>query len=341
MFLAAIYITLLFVIQYKKLTIAEEIPSLIQIDEKTKKLATHVTVGMHINSFPEFSFNANNFAIDATIWFKFAKATESLDTLNKFTLKNSKLLGDGSMIYKSPPIIKILDKDVLVCYHIQAIFMSELKHKYFPIGDRRLNIILQNKNVTAQELIFITEPQNVTLSDSILVSNWIPKRTHATAGYIKANLSPRESNMYITYPSVVFSIDFESIGARLPVALYFPLFLLFFIVLMSLILNISDSNRLGLVASGVPALVLFRLVIDSVSPHAGYATHIDVVYYLIVFLSLLILFFQTYIILVIQKTGTGSEDEKQRRNQKLENFSALTFIGIIAVLIIFLTIIGT
>jgi hypothetical protein len=146
--------------------------------------------------------------------------------------------------------------------------------------------------------------------------------------------------MHITYPCAVFSIDFESIGARLPISLYFPLFLLFFIVLISLILNPSDSNRLGLVASGVPALVLFRLVIDSVSPHAGYATHIDIVYYLIVFLSLLILFLQTYIILVIQKTDTLSENEKQQRNQKLENLSALAFWVTLVVLVLFLTFIS-
>lgn len=337
MLAAACYITLFFVLEYKKDIRTEEVPKLLQVDEKIKNLATQVNVGIHINSFPEFSFSNNNFAIDATVWFKFAKATESLDTLNKFTIKNSKLLGDGSLIYKSPPIIKVLDKDVLVCYHIQAIFMADLKHNHFPLEDHKLSFIVQNKSVTAQELVFVTQPENITLSENILVSNWIPKKCSATAGYIKANLNSKEPSMNITYPCVAFSIDFDSAGARLPISLYFPLFILFFIMLISLTLGITDSNRLGLVSAVVPALVLFRLVIDSVSPRVGYITHIDMIYYLVVFLSLLILFLQTYIVLVLQKINNLPDQIKQLRIKRLEHFNALMFITVLALLILFLT----
>ncbi len=337
MLFAAIYIPTILVLQYKKLLISEETPTLIQVDEKIKNLATPVTVGMHINCFPDFSFNQNNFSIDAIVWFKFAKATESLDTLKNFTLKNSRLLGDGSLIYKSPPIIKVLDKDVLVCYHIQATFMTDLKYKNFPIGDHRLNILLQNKSATAEELVFVTESKNLTTAENMLIENWIPKKTHATAGYVNANLNAGANRANITYPCVAFSVDFESVGARLPVSLYFPLFLLFFIVLMSLILNISDTNRIGLVASGVPALVLFRLIIDSVSPRVGYVTHIDVMYYLIVLLSLLILFFQTYVTLIWRRQNAIPAAEKQTAEQMLENISAIIFLGVLVSLVITLT----
>ncbi|MFH1831697.1 MAG: hypothetical protein ABH827_02735 [bacterium] len=332
------YIMLLFVLQYKQTIHSEEFPKLLQVDDKIKKLATPVTVGIHVNSFPDFSFSSNNFSIDATVWFRFAQATESLDTLGKFTLKNSKLLGDGSLIYKSPPIIKILDKEVLVSYHIQANFMAVLKYNFFPIGDHKLSFILQNKSVTAQELVFVTEPGSITLPENMLVENWKPKETVACAGYIKADFNPQDSRMNITYPCVAFTVGFENVSARLPVSLYFPLFILFFLMLISMMLNITDSNRIGLVSAGVPALVLFRLVIDSVSPRVGYITHIDKVYYLVVFLSLLILFLQTYIVLVLHKSGNLDEQTKKLRNEKLENLNDILFVLILVLLVVFLTI---
>jgi hypothetical protein len=328
---------LLLTFQYQKNIHSEPIPQLLQVDDKIKTLATPVTVGIHINSFPEFSFAENNFAIDATVWFRFAKATESLDTLSKFTFQNSKWFGDTDIIYKAPPIIKVLDKDVLVCYHIQVNFMAHLTHHAFPIGDHKLSFVLQNKSVTAQELFFVTGPQNITLSDNILVNNWKPIQTFASAGYVKATLNPQDPNMYITYPCAAFSIDFESIGARSSISLYLPLFILFFIMLISLMLKISDPNRLSLVAAGVPALVLFRLFIDSVSPRVGYITQIDMVYYIVVALSLLILFLQTYIILVLQRGKNLSDDAKRLRDEKLEKLNAFVFVTILIVLMVSLT----
>jgi len=338
MLAAACYIALLFIVQYHKTIHTEEIPQLLQVDEKIKKIAPSVTVGIHINSFPEFSFSNNNFGLDATVWFRFAKATESLDTISKFTFQNSKWYGDADIIYKSAPIIKVLDKDVLVCYHIHVNFMARLNHYFFPIGDHKLSFFLQNKSVTSQELVFVTAPENVTLTDNILVSNWAPTKTFASAGYVKATLNAKDPQMNITYPCAAFSIDFESIGARSPISLYFPLFILFFIMLISLVLNISDTNRLSVVIAGVPALVLFRLVIDSSSPFVGYITQIDSVYYLVVLLSLLILFLQTYIILAQQRGPTLSEEKKHLRNEQLEKLNAIVFVMVLTLLLAFLTI---
>ena len=331
------YILLLFSLQYKKTTISEPFPELLQVDNKIKALATPVTVGIYINSFPEFSFANNEFALDATVWFRFAKATESLDSLSKFTFQHSKWGGDTEIIYKAPPIIKIFDKDVLVCYHIQVNFMAHLNHRAFPSGDHKLNFILQNKSVTAQELVFVTAPQNIALSENILVENWKPTKTFASAGYVKATLNSQDPNMYITYPCAAFSIDFENIGARTPISLYLPLFILFFIMLLSLILSIADTNRISLVSAGVPALVLFRLVIDSVSPRVGYITQIDTVYYLVVFLSLLILFLQTYIILTLQNQKALPANAKDLLHERLENINALALIAILIFLMTFLT----
>jgi hypothetical protein len=337
MMVVACYVMALLTIQYKRTIIPEAIPKLMQVDKKTQQLASIITTGIHINSFPAFSVNQNDFSIDAIIWFKFTKATESIETLNKFTLKNSRLLGDGSLIYKSQPIIKVMNDDVLVCYHIQANFMANLNYKKFPLEDHRLNIILENKSVNAQEMAFITEAQNVTLSDDILIDHWLPTKVHANAGYTISEIMKDEEGMSIAYPCAVFTIDFESIGARLPISLYLPLFILFFIILISLTLKLDDTNRIGLVAAGVPALVLFRLVIDATAPQVGYSTHIDQVYYFIVSLAVLILLLQTYIALAIQKAEHLNTDSKQTIEHKLLKINATVFIIVLTSLVIFVT----
>ncbi|KKQ49664.1 MAG: hypothetical protein US69_C0003G0019 [candidate division TM6 bacterium GW2011_GWF2_38_10] len=331
--LASLYLAGLITIQYKRMTIPEKIPTLEQVDSTIRQLATPVTVGMHINSFPEFSINTGKFLMDAIIWFNFEKSSESIETISKFSIKNSILLG-SFIVYKSDPIIKIMENNVLVSYHVLINFMAELNFKKFPLEDHRINIILENKSVTAQELVFESSGENISIAKYILVDTWQPRTMHANAGYVKTKINTPEQETYITYPSVVFSIDFESVGARTPIALYFPLFISFLIVLISLLLKITSDTRLGLAASGVPALVLFRLVIESSSPVAGYSTHIDATYYLITFLSLLILFFQAYMTLILHRHYDEKKEAPAYIISKFEYASAYMFVIMLSALLI-------
>lgn len=337
MIITALLVGFFFVKQYKKTIIAEKIPLFLQVDEKIKQISNPVTVGLHINSFREFNFHKNSFFMDAIIWFRFAKATESLETLEKFTFKNSKMLENGDLIYKSDPIIKILDKDVLVCYNVQVDFMADLNFKNFPLEDHKLNIVLQNQSVTEREMFFVAAPENVTFANNIMVKHWKHTKVTTSVGYTQSIINSDQKILSTTYPCVAFAIDFEGQGAQLPISLYFPLFILFFIVLISLVLRINDSNRLNLVAAGVPALILFRLVIDGISPAIGYVTNIDKTYYTISFLSLFILFFQTYVVLISQYNIDEKPAEiTAKLNKKLEIVNTCVFVLVLILLGIFL-----
>ncbi len=331
----SICVSLLLKFEYRKEIYPEEIPAILEQSDQVKKLASNVTVGIHINTFPQFSFTQGDFSMDAIIWFRFPKATETLDTIDNFVIHNSQFVSKDKMLYKSPPIIKVLKDDVLIAFHIQAKYKTTLEYKKFPIGDHRLNFILINKSVTSRELVFNTSGENITLSNDIMVDDWKPKKTFAKGGYIKSILNPKDSDMEIDHPCAVFSIDFESIGGRSLISLYFPLFVVFFIGLLSLLINIFDLTRLGMIASSLPMLVLFRLVIESISPHVAYPTHIDFVYYALVFLSLIILFIQMYVILEGQNVK-DSEDKvlKKRVASRLENINTASFYTILLSIIL-------
>jgi hypothetical protein len=291
-----------------------------------KAYASHVNVGLHINSFPVFSFGKNDFIIEGIVWFKFDNGSESLSTIEQFTVQNSVLIENGTLIYQSAPIIKLLGDQVLVCYHIQASFHAKLNYKNFPLSNHRLDIGIQNKNVTPRELIFESSVEDLSLSES-MVFDWVSKQKLVQTGYVKSELGPKSDSMSLSYPIAIFSIEFENIGFRHIFSLYFPLLVLYFIGLLSLLFDINDSTRLGYVATSLPILLLFRMVIDAESPGIGYSTHIDFVYYLLVFLSLVLLLFQVYVLQRCQGVKEAQPDLQEATYAKLENINNIVFFA--------------
>jgi hypothetical protein len=110
------------------------------------------------------------------------------------------------------------------------------------------------------------------------------------------------------------------------------MFLIFFVGLVSFVRNVGDHDRLRLSASITPSLVLFRLVMESLSPSQVSFTEADAVYFLLVGLSLFILLFNTYVFLRIRKFKQLPESEVERRKQRLTAMNNVTFIVIVAFL---------
>lgn len=332
-----IYLTGLFFIQDKRFISNDKPPAIYAVDEKTQKLASIVHVGMYVNSFPVFSFDQGLFTIDATVWFRFAAASEALDTLEQFTLYNSLIQQNGKLTYRSDPIIKLIGDEVLVCYQVQTTFKLTINHKYFPIGDHTLHILLQNKSATVKELCFVSDLQSFSLSEDVSINEWKLKNIRVKTGYAKSDLYLNDASAQITYPAVLFSVDFDNVGFRDAGALYLPMLIILLIGLLSLLLGIDDSNRLTLITGAMPSLVLFRLVINAVSPVVGYVTHVDFVFYAFVILLLIVLLFQIYVVLTLHRIKALAKEIYEKIVKRLELVSDLVFSSILALLMILIT----
>lgn len=316
----------------------DPIPQPLKISEKEAARASNVEVGFYINNFPEFAFEKGTFIVDGIVWFKFPSGTESLKTLEGFTIANALLNPAGQLIHISKPIIKLIDNYVLASYSIQAHFTEHTNHKNFPIGDHTLSIVIQNKNVTPYELNFISKNENFLINKKNLEIAWEPREMQVKTGYFNAPLTiAAEQPMEISYPVSVFTVYFENIGIRDLASLYFPLFLIFFIILFCLLLDITDMSRLSYVATAVPILVLFRMVIDGVSPAVGYNTHIDYFFYLLIVLSLAILLFQIYVVLTVHQSKDEPEEQQKYIIKRLDYLNSLMLIGVLVVLVIVTT----
>ncbi len=332
-----IYISIIMIILSEVSTPNEQISQVQQVTKKMKQFATVVKTGLHIDNFPRFSFDKNEFIIDAVIWFMFPIGTESLDTIQHFSIDNSLIQRSGTLIYKSAPNIKLIGDDVVVAFDIQTMFKAQIDHKEFPIGDHRLNIIIYNKYASPYELIFASDKEDFTFAKTAHMSDWEKKERYVRTGYGKTLFHETNSDLELSYPAAVFSIDFENVGFQEVMSLYFPMFVIFFIGIASLVVHINDSTRLTFIGSSVPILVLFRMVIDGVAPQVGYTTHVDTIFYFLVMISLLILVFQTYVTLsmrsIEQETAAA---QKRIRNQIIDQNSIVLLISLGAI-ILFMT----
>lgn len=314
-------------------------PSIFTLDQKAINRSSQVEVGLHISSFDSFSVQRNEFTLHGTVWFKFPVGVESLKTIEDFTIQNSALLDSGLTIFKSKPIIRIINNQVLVSYHVISTFKSNLNYRAFPLGDHTLYIQLQHLNVTPYELSYVSRAENLTFGNDLsnLLVDWRPTGKQVETGYKKADLESSEQAMQISYPTALFAINFKRIGYRDLVSLYFPMLVLFFISLFCLLLDVNDVSRLSYAATAIPILVLFRMVIDGVSPHVGYTTHLDYMYYVLVFLSLIIILFQTFVLLVFHRYKLQNQELPIATRNWLEMLNDIVFFVTLGLLVVLTT----
>jgi len=332
------YVAILLAMQWSSFRVNETMPQIFEVSEKTKKITSVVKTGMYITNFAQFSFNQNEFLLDAFVWFRFPEGTEVLKTLGKFSIYFSLLQENGLMQYSSEPIIKHIGNDILATYHIQTEFKAHLNFKEFPMEDHKLNILLQNKSVTPNELCFESGSENFSINKQALEAYYYsPKYTTVKTGYIRAPLASNDPKMEMTYPCVLYSVDFESRGMRDLVSLYFPMIVIFLIGLLSMLIEITDITRLNLIAASVPTLVLFRLVIDGAAPKVGYSMHVDNVFYLLMSLSLLLLLFQSSIALTLSKLKKENATKHAKAEELFLKLNDILFIAILSAFAIFMT----
>jgi hypothetical protein len=221
----------------------------------------------------------------------------------------------------------------LVSYHVQTKFTGEFQYRDFPLSDHTLHLIIQNRSVVPEEICFHAKKENLSFSQRTFHS-WSVKNVTATTGFMGTMLQTDNPNFNMTYPVAIFSIDFNEDGLNNLFSLYFPLFILFFIALFSLFFEIDDTQRIANIISLVPALVLFKLVINSVAPDISYITHIDLLFYALVGLSLCIMLFQMYAMLVLQQIKTLSSDAQVALKNSLRNKNDILFIFTLIVLFV-------
>ncbi len=242
-----------------------------------------VDVGLYITNWHQFKIVENIFVFDGVIWFEFDPALISLDTIEKFSFEK------GEILQKSEPSTKLIDGKLFSEYKIRLRFTSTLSHQLFPLDDHRINITVVNTYVTPSEMIFRSFKSDFATSKKIFIPAWHEIDREVRTGYEEEYIDKFDQRKVIRYPVSVFMLDFTRSGSRLIILIFLPLFLIFFISLFWFSFEPENGRAiLTLATSAVTSLIVYRFVIQGMSPKVGYfllSDHIFTFFLALAFIS--------------------------------------------------------
>lgn len=297
---------------------------------QSKLSAKKVAVGLYINNFSKFSFYNNKFIFNGVVWFRAPKGKMDIETLGNFRVHS------GEILQKSKPFIKHIENDVVICYKVTIQFMTFLNYKYFPFSDHQLNIVIENWGMSPEEIVFVSDKKDFRHSDHLFVSSWKLSQQEVRTGIIEATLQEGKHPMNLDHPSVVFTMKFENLGFKKFITLYLPLFLMFFMTLFTLLINVTRYDvRLSLVATNVAAVILFRMVINSLGPKTNMITVMDSTYFVLVAQSIVVLFFQTYLGFEVIAWENLTDGRRKTKLEEYRKVNDIVFYGLLVSLLAF------
>ena len=145
-----------------------------------------------------------------------------------------------------------------------------MDYHLFPIDDHRLFIVLDNNSVSPNSMQFVSSNDNFILSKSVFTGGWKTISSFVETGYIETSLEKNDDTKNISYPAVVFSIDFIRSGIRPIVIIFIPLLILFILSTFILFWEKEQmASRIIICSAIIGALLTYRFVIEQMSPQVG------------------------------------------------------------------------
>lgn len=241
-----------------------------------------VHVGLTISEFRVFKMSQNEFVFDGVLWFKFDPSHISLSLLGQF------LFDRGEIMYQSKPTTFSQNGHLFARYDIRVKFSTPLSYRQFPLDDHRLAIVLSYKNLSPKDITLVVRDGDFMVVPRMETVGWGEYEHFADAGYLSIGYSEMDPDQKLDYPSVLFAIDYGRQGnVRNSMIILFPMLLLFFISLFSLILDRDKwfTTVVSLPAQTIAGLVAYRFVMEAMSPTVGYFMYSD--YFFFLFLTLM------------------------------------------------------
>lgn len=286
LFCTATAIIVLFSTQIRRECSLDQSPAITRITPASSKkfsmVTTPVQVGFTINDFAEFNVEENKFMCSGIVWFAFDPSLISLDTVGKFSFLK------GTLEYKSSPTTRLEGQRLIAEYEVRISFKTNLYYGRFPLDDHTLYLVLVNREVNPNEVIFQAQENDFIITDALYVSGWTFSDKDVVPGYGTVLLGSGESKRERKYPQVLFSMHFFHESMRYLLSILLPLFIVFFIDLFSFCLDQRiDHNVLVSVSTGnIIALIAYRFIIEAMAPKVGYLLLSDYAFFLFLFNTL-------------------------------------------------------
>jgi hypothetical protein len=295
-----------------------------QKQSELKSYSVDVKTGFYINNFAEFDMDQNNFVVSGIVWFEFHPRRISLKTIEKFSFES------GTILYKSIPDTKLVGEKLLAKYRIKVQFSTTLNHRFFPFNDHTMYIVLINEYVSPEEVKFIAVDSSFSMADNIYTEGWTLKGRSVESGYETARLDRLDKSKIVSYPKVVFSLNWLRPGLRNIISILVPIFLLFYLSIFTLSMPRVEIDTVILTSGSIAALLGYRYVIEEISPNVSYNLASDYIYILVLIVTFIIFLFNLYLFTLENPFFSKREPFWERFVQA----NAFVFIQIITLIVL-------
>ncbi len=239
-----------------------------------------VQAGLSIYKWREFDMVANNFVFEGTIWFEFDPTLISLDTVSNFDFEK------GEVLHVSTPTVKLVGNKIFATYSIVVKFKTELSYKLFPLDDHMCTLVLINRKVSLEDMLFATNNQSFNVDKKTDTYGMVMDYQLVTPGYVTEVIDTRNSIDNIEHPVVQFSMLYRRVTLKFGFIILLPMIVFIIVMLTAFSYDPNKYFSSIMVANGasLSGLIAFRFVLENMSPKVGYFMLSD--YFYLIFLTL-------------------------------------------------------
>ena len=219
---------------------------------------------------------------------------------------------------------KIIDEPNEKFYRIQANLVSPIDLKKFPFDKQTMEIIIEDKKKTINELQYVPDLEETGFDKSITFVGWNMEQW---------NVSIREHTYDIyneTYSQYVFEIPISRITINSIFKTFLPIAFIILVMLSSFVLDPDKiTTRLAMVGSALVASVMFHVSLANQLPPTGYLTFIDKFMVLSYFVILLSFIFNVFLLELYEE----KKDELVKKLHRATEFTMFILIPLLYVLL--------
>jgi hypothetical protein len=272
---------------------------------------TNISVGLYILNLGKFDVSTGSFTADFYLSFKCNNTCPQFD----FEFMNG----------RASSLEKIIDSPNEKFYRIQANLNSPIDLKKFPFDNQKLEIILEDKKKTVEELRYIADKGESGIDESITFVGW-------DLGEWDARVIDHKYAIYNneTYSQYVFTIPISRIMVNAIFKTFLPITFIILVMLSSFVLDPDKiTTRLAMVGSALVASVMFHVSIANQIPPVGYLTFIDKFMVLTYFVLLMSFVFNVFLLEL-------QERKKEPLVKKLHSYTEFTMFILVPILYLIL-----
>ena len=261
-----------------------------------------VRVGIYVLSMGKLDVTTGSFTMDFYMSLKSDRPVpESFEFLNG----------------RAASVDKTVDEPNEKFFRILANLSSPINFRRFPFDAQQLQVILEDKQKVAGELVYVPDLEETGLDESVEFPGWQVTGWNATAAKHRYTAYKEDYSQY------VLNVGIQRIKMNSFIKTFLPVLFLMLITVSSFILNPDQIvTRLATISSSLVASAMFHISIASQIPPVSYLTFADK-FMMVTYFVLLVSFSLNIGIFVFQ--GKGRKEEAQKLSRWSER---LMFAGV-------------